>query len=175
MARFQDRLKQNWEFELTLASLKSLEDIEFSGVTDVEFIWTRPPTMEMMHEMMMSPIVAGPIVWVLVRDNLVGKKKVDGSPVETDEDFYSLLGKESIDAMTTGLLEEVGNFFPALRISIQKLIQEFSNLTTEIPQILETIPLIDRAELEASIKEEIKRSKELAGISGPESTNGLQL
>jgi len=129
MPSFTDRLGQKWYLELDLFKAMKLEDHEFPGIGKIKFF---PPTENLLNLLSETAVSFG-MIWFLCQDQIKGRTYATNSsdartPIANEEDFARCFNGETVDSSRVALFEELGNFFPQMKITLSRLIERYSSL-----------------------------------------------
>ena len=178
MQTVRDKLGQEWVIDLDLGKLFEIDTIDFSEVTIIP-ISLRNPEEGTIDEIMSNPVVACVILWACVRDRLANKFMPqrddkgnlvleDGKPiidrekcVVLDTDFYSLLDQPAIEEAQLALVNAIVPFFPKLRTTIPKLIEEYGKLQKVAQEEIEKGEILSDPDRRKIVKAQLKKAKEM--------------
>ena len=133
MKTFTDNKGRTWTLEVTVATVKrvrALCRVDLNSI--VELDKNNTPSAELLERLSSDPVLLVDVLYA------VCKPQADKLGI-TDEDFGEAMAGDAIEHATTGLLEEVIDFFPeAKRLVMRKILSASRKFSDAARKKLET-------------------------------------
>ena len=133
MKTFTDNKGRTWTLEVTVATVKRVRGlckVDLNSI--VELDKNNKPSAELLERLSSDPVLLVDVLYA------VCKPQADKLGV-TDEDFGEAMAGDAIEHATTGLLEEVIDFFPeAKRLVMRKILSASRKFSDAARKKLET-------------------------------------
>ncbi len=171
MKTFQDKFGQTWVIDLDLFKARQIEAYDFGPALKLEeehFISFFPPQEDLFNSLITDPAVCFGMIWVLVQDQLPHrtyevkdeKGSVTSYPIQSELDFTRCFDGEVISKARLAFYEELPDFFPQMKITLNNLISRYSRAEELIDE--RTSKAVTKKMSDQELEKEIDRAIEEA-------------